>query len=266
MSEYVNTVDKMSAVEQGVLFEFHDAVGESESYKEAETTAEGCENPPVLYPQTMAELQTLLRRRHSGRAVLNRGDGTSDDEVTAHEDMGGGVHALRKTFSLPPNESLPDRLIRTHHMLPGDDIQDGIDRLGLYQLMQTGIDAMTNDDKKTLARHYEPYHDILMYRPRAILLNDGDHPVLMNKYGNASQDELKQYADDVITFRNCLLNSGLTERLFNILGYKGASDSYGKREARKRYTIKRDLVEKGPIQVVFTTSTDGRVKPVIVRI
>lgn len=211
----------------------------------------------IRLPETLASLQGTLRKQELARHAFRSGEEAREN--SPYEDTGGGIRTYHERLRQPQERSI-DALIRTHHTLPRDDIQRGIEQFGLYELLHTGIDDMKLEEVRLLARHLEPLRDILLLRPRAINMNAGDNLIISDLYGGANPEELLAYADDLVTFRNILLTSGLSERFQRI-----RTALHPNPDARKRWLYKDlNTKDKGPIQVIFERQA-GKSRPRVVR-
>jgi hypothetical protein len=229
-----------------------------DSIRNLDTSASGeCETPGVdiRLPETLATLQATLRKQELARHAFRSGEEAREN--SPYEDNGGGIRTYHERLTQPQERSI-NTLLRTHHTLAGDDIKRGIEQYGLYELLHTGIDGMKLDDRRLLARHLEPLREVLRYRPDAINRNGGDNLIIADIYGGASPEELLAYADDLVTFRNILLTSGLSKRFQEIRQTLNPNT-----HVRKQW-VDKDLRTNGPIQVIFERQA-GRSQPRVVR-
>lgn len=209
----------------------------------------------IRLPETLASLQITLRKQELARHAFRSDEETREN--SPHEDNGGGIRTYRERLTQPQEQSI-NTLLRTHHTLIGDDIQRGIEQYGLYELLHTGIDDMKLDERRLLARHLEPLREVLRYRPDAINRNGGDNLIIADLYGRATPEELLTYADDLVTFRNILLTSGLSKRFQDIRQTMNPNP-----HIRKQW-VDKDLRVNGPIQVIFERQA-GKSRPRVVR-
>lgn len=210
----------------------------------------------VRLPETLASLQDTLRRQELARHTFRSMEETREN--SPYEDNGGGIRTYLERLTQPQERSI-NTLLRTHHTLPRDDIQRGIEQYGLYELLHSGIDDMKLEDRRLLARHLEPLREVLRYRPDAINRNGGDNLIIADLYGGATPQELLVYADDLVTFRNILLTSGLSKRFQDIRQRLNPNP-----HVRKQW-VDKDLRTNGPIQVIFENQA-GKPRPRVVRV
>ena len=235
--------------------------GEGVDAVESNLTPEHQAEPVVTYPETLRDLQQALLSRATGALALS--DTVSHREASPYEDLGGGLSGSASEQKTELLRRRMDALVRTHQSIPGDDIQEGIEKFGLYHLVTDDLDTMSRDHKELFWRYFEPYYDTLRFRPRSILNNHGDnpHPTFL-KYEDVLKDEQVRdaYVNDVVTFRNILRDAGLSSRLEGVINpthLDGISRRYNRDQLLRRAQERKKFLDKdtklnGVFQVAYT--------------
>ena len=209
---------------------------------------ERLKNTIVHYPEALEDRKAVALKREMARQAI-----ISELEIREHTPYEDINPSTRHTPKIPPLDVVvlgyePWQL----------EVATGVEQLGLLNLTQDMVKAMTNEDRRRLGKHVEQFLLLLAHRPRIIKTFGGDttsHATFHGTYGAQPREEMLKYADRLIMLKDEFLRSAAIHTLL-----------YAAKESQPSSAIRKASVAKDKganryLQVYFEESPSGVVKP-----
>ncbi|MFI5212720.1 MAG: hypothetical protein ACHQTE_02040 [Candidatus Saccharimonadales bacterium] len=243
MIEHLNCNPRTIAVDGEVLPKDDYA----DSSDTVEIAAADAERRTVRRPQTVEFWAKTVQKRDIARAALR--DQLSLGPTTAYEELGGGLRQANVEQELSREQPF-DEVLRAYKPWMRD-INLAVEKYGVLELTLDGIDAMTKDNRKILAIHFDEYMDRLRTSHRLIYAADGDvrHYDLLAKHYNKdntrTREEMIRYAHVLESLNVALQSTGIPHKLHSI------AHTIEPNAAKRSLRHKSDDQRHGDMQVVF---------------
>lgn len=166
------------------------------------------------YPLSIEDNKRRINSNQIGHAALDIAIPRTDRELTAQEELGGGIDQTDEYQEHGVASHPLDEIIRESQPWQ-EEIYEAVERFGMNELTLAQYKAMSIYDRAKFAINFSRFYDLLEAQPRAIEMFEGrveNRPDILGKYGrNRTPDELYHYKETLENMLGILQATGIPE-------------------------------------------------------
>lgn len=232
-------IDDDGEIHDPADFPEFDLDSEKPSYQIEDTPAEARHDKKVISrrnPKSVEEHKRRINSTQMGHTALDTAMPRTERELTAQEELGGGIDQTDEYQEHVPLVSHPlDEIIRESQPWQ-EEVYEVVERFGMNELTFAQYKAMNMYDRLKFAVNFSRFYDLLKAQPRAIEIFEGkveNRPDILGKYGkNRTPEELYSYKETLEKMIGIVQATGIPEHAAtdrDTLINKARSQGRGKR-------------------------------------